>query len=318
MNIEDKYLLYQPMHGLGVELVIVETMMHIARFTNRILVMPLMPVIETNEYEESLDYYFEFGESFKWISTKEFIRVNGREIDNLYHIMPFYREEFINDKIRDCHGVWLDLIYNNTYFKKNYFLIKKLQRIDIKKQLSENEIMELFDVPDKVIALSYANGLIRDEIYKITGFSKDSFKKLITMPVMPKKCFMDDVQKTTLNKYVSIHYRRANNMQLVRNVLLKKKGDLPTWEEIMLHVPSEYEYAYVAYDADYTDCVKDTKLKFMKHFENVYGNESAILDMCYCILSDYFIGNFYSTYSKYIYHSRLMIGKSMKQSHMFI
>lgn len=316
--LEDKYLLYQPMHGMGVELVIIETMMHIARITNRTLVMPLLPVIETNIYEESLDYYFEFSDHFKWISTKEFVRLNGKEIDKLYSIMPFYREEFINDKIRDCHNVWLDLIYNNTYFKKNEFVIKDIQELNIKRQLSEAEVKELFDIPEKVIALSYVNGLIQDDIYNIKGFSKDSFKELTTMPIMPKKCFMDQVKKTIDNKYVAIHYRRANNMQLVRNVLLKKKGDLPTWEEIMQHVPNEYEYAYVAYDTDYTSCVKDNRLKFMKHFDDVQGNEGAILDMCYCILSDYFVGNYYSTYSKYIYHSRLMLGKNMKDSFMFI
>mgnify|MGYP004440323847 FL=1 len=58
-----------------------------------------------------------------------------------------------------------------------------------------------------------------------------------------------------------------------------------------------------------------SSIKVIEGFKCNEDNINAIIDMCFCINADYFIGNRYSTYSNYIYHVRTLMGK--KNNYMF-
>lgn len=310
-----KYILYQPMHGLGVELVCLETMLRISNILNRTLVLPIIPKIESIDYERGLEEYFEFRDDFKWISMKAYKLKNGNYIDKLFHILPEYKKEYNNMQIRNTHPVWLKLIEEYAYFDIMNMNVGEIKKCFVKNKLTKKNILDLFDTDCKTIAFTYVNDLIENKEYGIKNISKDPFKYFISTPDLPNKELFFKVKKYVKNKkYVAIHWRRGNNIELVKKELMNNRG-LPLWSDILKKIPKNIEYIYVASDIEENDLLFNSSIKVIEGFKCNEDNINAIIDMCFCINADYFIGNRYSTYSNYIYHVRTLMGK--KNNYMF-
>ncbi|MEW8030294.1 MAG: hypothetical protein AB2806_21465 [Candidatus Thiodiazotropha sp.] len=308
----NRYILYQPMHGIAVEIHILEIMRHLARILDRIIVLPKLPVLESMNYEEDLSYYFEIPKKELWISTSEFLDLGFQEIDELYHVIPRYRAEYNNQLVKELHPVWLKLIEQFLYFQELDFSIKKISPITLYNPLCENDVKSNFNNSAQVIAISYVNGIIDDALISNDN-DVDEFIHHQMTPNQPHKRFLKIAQSFMLNKeYTAVHWRRGANAETMANKFWNKP--LAEISEYYKYIPEHCERIYLATDTRGVEFAPPSRSLLISKYYCDSPNRNAVVDMCGCILADKFIGSQFSTFSNYIYHSRTMIGKSVNTS----
>lgn len=295
---KNKYMMFQPMHGIAVELQVIETAAKIAKILNRILVLPKVPILETLQYELGFEEYFDFPNNFEYISTNEFLKLY-QHIDKEFHIIPKYKKEYLNENVGALHTTWLSLIHNSDYYSILELEIKKKIEVSLMNPISLKDVEKIFACNDEVIAFNYINGLLETKEYPFK-FSKDFFKGYYTTPTPKKLIYIDN-----LDNYTSVHWRRGANVIEVSKELWGIK--LPSYDKVKNKI--ETKKIYIS-----TDTPKDL-LKFQNDFIVIDKPQidsptlSAIYDINASIEADVFIGNIYSTFSNYIYHCRLEKGK---------
>ena len=313
----EKYILYQPLHGLTVELHMLEMAMLLGELLDRTVVLPIIPNLETQVYRKGLNFYFNIPDSFRWISNDMFYQTR-KKIDVTFRIIPHYKKEYNSNAIKNTHPVWLDGIHNSPYFEIIGYNQNKVKTISLNYQLDKTTVLELFETDEEVIAFSYINGLLDDSFYR-RNISRDSYKYYRTTPSTPSNIFMDKAKEMIANReFAAVHWRRGMNMDVVIKELWKKDA-LPDAPDVQKHIPEKYSLLFLATDVDGYLFDPEQKYTYINH--GCYAdepNDRAMMDMSMCILSDFFVGNYYSAFSRYIYHSRCALGKDNLKNHFVL
>lgn len=308
----DKYLLYQPMHGMAVELHILETLFHLGRILGRVVVLPEMPVLESTTYKKGLEEYFNVPKTFPWITTKEFKKITGGKIDMLFHIFPEYRPEYQNALVRALHPTWLTLILECSYFKSMAFEIENITRCYLNEKLSQFDILNHFHLDVKAIAISYVNGILRSDFFK-ENETLDEFEHHVSVPPSPREEYMDVARKFMgESSYAAVHWRRGANAEIMARS--HWNITLPKISEFYELLPPNLSTIYLASDIPGFAFEPPGRKVVVKSFDCDEPNDRAVIDLCCCILASYFIGNYFSTFSVYIFHARKFIGHPKQSS----
>ena len=308
----DRYLLHQPLHGLTVELHMLETAMLLGELLNRTVILPLIPNLETQDYKDGLDVYFKIPDTFPWMANHEFYKFY-RMIDTTYRIIPYYKMEYNNKKICDTHPIWLDGILHSPYFHKIGYDEARIKTLPLEQQLDREAALDLFDTDEQVIAITYLNGILDDSFYK-RNIGKDSYKYYRSVPMTPSDSFMAAAKDIIAGRrFAAVHWRRGMNMDVIIKELWKKDG-LPQANKVHNRIPKEYGLLFLSTDVNENSFDLEHRYTYINYCNDVEPNEKAMIDMSICILSDYFIGNYYSAFSRYIFHSRCCMGMDEKKT----
>lgn len=306
-----RFLLYQPNHGFGVELFILESAFEIARTLNRTLVLPPMPDLETTKYRRSLDSYFRLDTNWRWISTGQYRAMHGDNIDLIFHIMPRYRKEYISSKIRELHPVWLDNIEHLTSFAKMGFTIGDVRPLQVDQPMQLAQISHTFDDERVAVGISYIHGMVETVNRKI---------EIVTQALENLNRFILRHVPTSLQNqyqclahafagdepYAALHWRRGYHIQNVAKVL--ENAELPTVEAMINAIPAGIRQVIIATDVgleDFKYFSSDYRIRSFRHKD---PQVNAVVDIALCIDANYFIGVDASTFSTYIAYVRYSRG----------
>jgi hypothetical protein len=302
-----RFLLYQPNHGFGMELFLLETAFEIAQALDRTLVLPPMPDLETTKYRRGLDNYFRLDTDWRWVSTEQYRATCGDHIDLVFHIAPLYRKEYTTPVIRDLHPVWLDNIERLTSFVKMGFRVGEVRRLQVERPLSLTEISRTFEDERPSIGLSYINGLAevankRFEAATIRPVNSDG-SMLRHVPTAVRDDYRALAHSFTgAEPYAALHWRRGQNIQQVAKIL--ENVELPTMEAMVRSIPADIHQIIVATDVGLEDFKEFGEGRRFRSFRHEDPQVNAVVDLALCIEADLFVGVDVSTFSTYVAYVR--------------
>lgn len=302
-----QFLLYQPNHGFGVELFLLESAFEIARALDRTLVLPPMPDLETTRYRRSLDHYFRLDADWPWVSAEQYRAMYGDDIDLIFHIEPLYRAEYSSPEIRNLHPVWLDNIERLTSFVKMGFRIGELRRLRIERPLGPVEISHAFTDERPSVGLSYIHGLVEVANKRFAAATQRPAGSNWSMLRHVPTTVQDEYRRLARSfagagRYAAVHWRRGQNIQQVAKIL--ENAELPTVEGMMRAVPADIGQVVVATDVGleaFEDFRGDYRIRSFRHED---PQVNAVVDLALCIDADLFVGVDASTFSTYVAYAR--------------
>ena len=303
---QDRFLIYQPNHGFGVELFLLETAFELAKTLDRTLVLPPMPDLETLNYRRSLDSYFQIKTNWPWISTEKYRRLYPDTIDQVYHIVPFYRPEYSSTEARNLHPVWLDNIDRLTSFAAMGFKLGEVTRLEVYRPMTLAGVARAFDSDAAAIGISYINGIVVEVNQKIEPQNID-FMRLQHIPTCVSDKYLDMARAFAGDSsYAALHWRRAYHIKEMAQLL--ENTQLPTLATMLDYVPRSLRNLIVASDVDVSGadlCFGD---RMVRSFRDHDPQTNAVVDMSLCVAADSFIGVRASTFSTYIAFVRQVNG----------
>jgi len=300
-----RLLVYQPNHGLGVELALVDTAARLGRLLDRTVVLPLVPILDTVQYQGGLEEYFELHPDVDWIPTSEFRQRHHGEIDHLYHLLPHWKPDYWRKVVRDTHPVWLRNIRHYDYFSRVGLRVRDVSLHAFRRPLRPETALELFSSDAPVIGFSYVHSLIADEASRPPP-DDDHFHWLTLAPPHPRKELLEDVELALGGvPDVALHVRRANQ-EMALAIDGTVLPPIPAYCEL---VPVGAERVYVATELDATfDKVRQT-VPGARRIRTGHETRDAAVDIAACALAERFVGTHCSTFSMYIIHARASLGK---------
>lgn len=312
MSASERFLLYQPNHGFGIELFLLESAFEIARALNRTLVIPPMPDLETTKYRRGLDDYFKLDTEWPWVSTEQYRATYGDNIDLVFHIAPLHRVEYSSPVIRDLHPVWLDNIEHLTSFVKMGFRVGDVRRVQVDRPLRLDEISHAFEDERTSVGLSYIHGVVEiaNTRYEATAHRPADSDELALrhVPTAVRDKYLRLAHSFAgAGRYAAVHWRRGQNIQQVAKIL--EDAELPTAEAMMRAIPADIRQIIVATDVGleaFKDAGDDYRIRSFRHED---PQINAVVDMALCIGADLFVGVDTSTFSTYIAYVRRARGR---------
>jgi len=299
------FLVYQPNHGIGVELAMVHHAARLARLLDRTVVLPLLPILETQEYQGGIEEYFEPPSGFDWISTREFCERYGGEIHQLFSLLPEWQPEYRSKVIRDRHPVWLDNIHRHPYFELAGMRVREVTQLTITEPLEPAAAQAMFSADTPMLGFSYLHSLVPGNS---TYEEPDADPRWVEdVPPLPRAEFLRAAELVLGGRpNVAMHIRRGSldNARAIHGV------ELPGVASFLAHVPSDAELVYLATDVpSVRDEVRAT-LPDARQIETGHVTRDAVLDLSACVLADQFVGTDYSTFTRYVLHARTNLGRS--------
>lgn len=299
-----RFLVYQPNHGLGIEMAMVHHAARLARVLDRTVVLPLLPILETQVYQGGLEEYFEPPPGVDWISTAEFREKCGGRVDLLFSLMPQWQEEFRTQVIRDRHPVWLDNIMRHPYFALAGLEVGKVERHTIDTQLDHDTARSTFACDVRTVGFTYLHSLIRgNSTYEDPDLDPAWHTDV---PPYPREEFRRGVELVLGRRpTVALHIRRGSqdNARAIHNY------ELPGTAAFLAEIAMDSELVYLATDvAEVRDEVR-AAIPDVRHIETGHFTRDAVLDLSACMLAERFVGTDYSTFSRYVLHGRTMLGR---------
>lgn len=300
-----KFLVYQPNHGIGVELAMVHHAARLARILDRTVVLPLLPILERQVYQGGVERYFELPVSLAWISTIEFAEQYQGEIDRLFSLEPQWQPEYRSELVRERHPVWLDNILRHPYFALAGMRVRETTRMTICSPLAPGEAREMFSTPDTTIGFSYLHSLVEgnstyEEPDRDQWWRRD-------VPTQPRREFLQAVELMLgARPSLALHIRRGSldNARVIDGV------DLPGLDAFAAQVPGTGGLIYVATDeAAALEAIRIQRPD-ARQIASGHATRDAVIDLSACVLADQFVGTYYSTFSQYIFHARTSLGQS--------
>jgi hypothetical protein len=294
-----RFLVYQPNHGIGVELAMVHHAARLARLLDRTVVLPLLPILETQQYQGGVEEYFDGPTGVEWISTAEFLERHGGDIHQLFVLAPQWQPEYRSQVIRDRHPVWLDNIERHPYFELAGMRVLRATRMTIESQLHKEAARELFATDAPVIGFSYVHSLIEknstyEEPDRDPAWHTD-------VPPQPRAEFLRAVELALGGRpsiALQIRHGSRDNARAIHQV------ELPGIEEFLAHVPPDPGLVYVATDVSDVYTEVRSHVGDARHIETGHFTRDAVLELSACILAERFVGTDYSTFTRYILHAR--------------
>jgi hypothetical protein len=299
----ERFLIYQPNHGFGVELFLLETAFEIARTLERTLVIPPMPDLETNNYREGLDGYFRLNSDWPWISTEQYIASHDNVIDLVFQILPRYRKEYRSPEIRRLHPVWLNNIERLTSFQRMGFQIGEVQRLELDRSMTLSEVGSIFDTDHPMIGLSYINGLVESIRALVEEAIRNPKRLLRHVPALSQDSFLKMARSFAGDEpYTALHWRRGYHLQEVAKIL--DDAELPTAQAMLRLVPDNSSQIIVASDCGLDEFNGMRGERNIRSFRHANPQVNAVVDLTLCIGADRFVGTRASTFSAYVAYSR--------------
>ncbi|MDL1988631.1 MAG: hypothetical protein LWX08_13475 [Deltaproteobacteria bacterium] len=299
---------------MAVEVHMLETAMHLARILNRTVVLPILPILETTNYEKSLEYYFNIPQSFPWISTDQFLRQCNGIIDVLFHVIPDYSPFYTSSIVREIHPVWFDNIKNYWYFDCVGFKIQKVYPCQIVKKLDVGGIVKKFHSNGQAIGITYINGLLDSKI-STPERNDNNFALHTSGPTGPSNYFINRASKFIGDQaYTAIHWRRSKTLiQMASRVYKLQLPDLASLYECL---DSQCKRLFVASDAAEIENPPQILNNQIIRYYSDSPNENAIMDLALCVLAKHFIGTDISTFSHLISFLRQKAGKEVHSTNL--
>lgn len=296
-------LVYQPNHGIGVELAMIHHAARLARLLDRTVVLPLLPILETQRYQGGVEEYFDPPAGFAWITTAEFRQRYGGEIHQLFSLVPQWQPEYRSTVIRDRHPVWLDNIHRHPYFELAGMRVRDVTRLTVHAPLRPDEARRMFATEAPVIGFTYLHSLVeRNSTYEEPDTDPAWHGDV---PPQPRAEFLRAVELALGQRpAVALHIRRGSqdNARAIHDV------ELPSLTRFTAHVPADAGLVYVATDVADTYQEIRRQLPDARHIETGHFTRDAVLDLSACVLADRFVGTDYSTFSQYVLHARTTRG----------
>lgn len=302
---ENKYLLYQPNHGLGMELHIFHTAARVAAALDRTLVVPRLPRLETNTYEAGLDEYFDISPAVHWVSHRRFLELSKGVVEHIIKVVPNYRPEYRSELNRSWHPVWLRNIMDYPYFEQVGCSTRRVTQIDLEHNLDLEEVRRLFASDGQALGITYMNGLLSDEA-EFPVVPDDDFAGRHLTPTGPSRQYVAQVKSWSGGlPFQAVHIREG-----YRDLVMDVSGvRIPKTTEFIHHLGKEMP-TYVATDVDSVFLDLKGTLAAAGRVGAAEPVAQAVTDMAFCIAADTFIGTHFSTFSQYISHVRKEQGKS--------
>ncbi len=299
-----RLLVYQPNHGLGMEMALLDAAVRLGRLLDRAVVLPLLPILETLEYQGGIEQYFHLDPDVDWISTREFRRQYGGEIGHLFHLLPHWRPEYGSKINRDLHPVWLRNIHHCEYFPRVGLSVREVSRHAFRRALRPEAVRQIFSTSVPAIGFSYINGLLAEES-PLTPPPDDDFRWLTYAPPHPRRELLATVEQALgSTPDVALHVRRAN-LEMARAI---SGIELPPISAYCELVPADARTVYVATDVDSTFDEVRKELPQACRIRTGHITRDAVIDIAACTLAGRFIGTHCSTFSMYIVHARSRLG----------
>lgn len=300
----ERFLVYQPNHGIGVELAMVHHAARLARVLDRTVVVPLLPILETQQYQGGIDEYFDMPERLNWISTREFCEEHGGQIGRLFALEPQWQREYRSKVTRERHPVWLDNIRRHPYFELAGMQLDKVTRQAITGSLNASEVQKIFGTDDRTIGFSYHHSLLEgystyEEPYRDPWWRDD-------VPPQPRWEFFEAVRLALGDRpALAMHVRRGSldNAQVIDGV------ELPALAAFEEHIRPGPGLAYLATDTAEVHAQFRKIRPDIRQIETGHFTRDAVLDLCACVLANRFVGTDYSTFTQYILHARTSLGR---------
>lgn len=302
-----RFLIYQPNHGFGVELFILETAFEIARTLNRTLVLPRMPELETTIYRHSLDSYFLLDTDWAWLSTEQYCEAYGSGIDLVFHIIPWYRQEYTSAEIRDLHPVWLDNIEHLTSFTRMGFDCGDVTQLDIRQPMTFSELARRLESEQPMIGISYIHGLVEGVSEVVEQAIMKRSHRLHYVPTAPQQSYLEMARAFAGDApYNALHWRRGHHLEQVARML--DGATLPAAEEMMRLALGDGSPVIIATDVGLDELRPLSGGRELRSFRHEDRQVNAVVDMALCINASRFIGTDASTFSAYIAYARYARG----------
>jgi hypothetical protein len=298
-------LVYQPNHGLGVELALVHHAARLGRLLDRTVVLPLVPILETLQYQGGLEEYFELPGDLDWISTAAFRQRHGGQIDQLYQLLPHWRPDYWSSVVRDLHPVWLQNIRRYTYFSLAGLGVRRVSRQVIARPLTAEAARERFATDATTIGFTYLHSVLTgDPAHQLQH--NNHFYWLDDAPPHPRTDFLEAVELALGGRpNLALHIRRAN-LEMARII---SGVELPPITAFQERIPADPGLVYVATDVDAVLEEICQKLPDARRIRTGHITRDAVLDLSACALAEHFIGTHFSTFSHYIVHARSRLGR---------
>ncbi len=298
-------LVYQPNHGLGVEMALVDTAARLGRLLDRTVVLPLLPILETLEYQGGVEQYFQMHPDVDWISTEEFRWRHEGEIDHLFHLLPHWKPDYWSKVVRDLHPVWLRNIRRCDYFSRVGLRVRDASLHAFRRPLSPRTAQELFSSNAPVIGFSYIHSLLADDASRAPP-PDDHFHWLDYAPTHPRDELLAAVESILGGiPDVALHVRRANQ-EMARAIDGVELPPIPAYCEL---VADDAGLVYVATELDAAFDEVRQKVPDARRIRTGHETRDAAIDIGACALAERFVGTHCSTFSMYIVHARAGLGK---------
>lgn len=302
-----RFLIYQPNHGFGIELFLLETAFEIARTLNRTLVLPLMPELETTIYRHGLDSYFLLETDWAWLSAEQYREAHGSGIDLVFHVIPWYRQEYTSAEIRDLHPVWLDNIEHLTSFTRMGFDYGEVTRLDIHRPVTLPEIARRLESERPMIGISFIHGLVDGLSEVVEQAIRKRSHRLQYVPTVPQQAYLEMARAFAGDApYNALHWRRGHYLEQVARML--EGAALPAAEEMLRLAMGDGSPVIVATDVGLDELRPLSGGLDLRSFRHEDQQVNAVVDMALCINAKRFIGTDASTFSAYIAYARCALG----------
>jgi hypothetical protein len=299
-----RLIVYQPNHGIGVEMALVDAAARLGKLLDRTIVLPQLPILDTLDYQGGIDEYFELNPDMNWVSTEELLR-RGAVIDRLFHLIPYWKPDFKRQIVRDLHPVWVRNISRYEYFPAVGLRVREVSRREIHHPLCPETVREMFASDAPVIGFSFINGLIADNVSRSSP-PDDKFRWLDYAPPHPRREFLEAV-KVLLGQVpdIALHVRRANQ-EMARAI---DGTELPPIAAYCEYISPDIKLAYIATEMNEVFHEISQKVPAARRITTGHHIRDAVLDIAACTLAERFVGTHCSTFSMYIVHARSSIGK---------
>lgn len=217
-SLETKYLIYQPIGGLNNQYISLLEALLISSYLNRTLVLPHWKSQHDKPYSGVTEDYYEVSklyENFNTISLNEFKQIHSNngsiELPIVYKLMLKYRCEFYYPKFKSMFKQICSVVKDLQYFKDFGILFKTEKNVNIEKNLTKEEIIELFgNVKENVLALNIT--------FSLLDLDRSFHERFRLMKLLqPKKCILDyskqfiqTIPDISNNSYIAAHFRRGD------------------------------------------------------------------------------------------------------------
>jgi hypothetical protein len=183
------------------------------------------------------------------------------------------------------------------------FQVRELRSLEVERAMSLSQVRASFETDQRLIGLSYINGLVESVHTSVEETIIHPEKLLLHVPTILQDRYLDVAHSFAGDQpYTALHWRRGYHLKEVAKIL----GDLelPTAEAMMELVPKRVREVIVATDSGLDEFSAIRGTRNIRSFRHDDPQVNAVVDLALCIGANQFIGTRASTFSAYVDYSR--------------
>lgn len=300
----DGNLLYQPSHGLGVEMWVVHDAANLAKSLGLRLTLPRLGPLESTDFLYEIEELFEIPDGLAGDTTHAFLAAGPTVVPRL-DVLPIYLTEYTDSRISMLHPTWLRIIREAAYFVQVGIDTRHARTISPPRPLSDPELANvLAPIRAEHLAVSYLNGLCEQQAPIQTA--ADDFDGRSFSPCVPCNRWLRIAHRTVGTPQVAVHIRRGN---LVEPLSLKGIS-LPSVSDYRRIAGSEVGHVYCATDEDAVWHEFEHGTRLLPRIGAMDPVSAAMVELSICATAERFVGTRESTFSHLISAARRALGHS--------